>query len=824
MLYLRLMLSTVFMLKILNCFALNQDVNAFKIEEKILTYNVKKLSFENPTFDETTYLNAVFELDDLYFSYNDLYSSSQLLDNAIQTINAKTQNTRSLKIAELHLRLGRNEMQLKSYSDAIIYFLVGKNICEIIHEYGDIYINLLNNIAIAYSEYGNQFLAKMYIDELISYYNELHNDIYTHTDEKSLLYLSNYAKIYFLLGDEQIAEEIFKHIIPKSLINTPTYTQTCNNYAILLMQQNRFKESISYFERIQSKSPIVLSNIVANYVSLEDYGNAIKCLNDYNTISKRYLISKITRFNQYDWENLWDSESLNLMYINNFVAYKSDQNSALESGYNTTLFCKTLPLQFYSLLHRIISESKDKNLKNTFEEYKAYRQVLSQTSDSVTIKHPELFRITASKEDSIIHSVKGLSDSIIHFYRNLNDISDVLNDDEIAIDFCYIPIDNDLFYGAYILRNNGDLKLISLSKIEDIDKLTSEMFSDEYILNEVYSNTNHRLYDAIWANIIPFLDGVKKIYFSPINKLTYINHKILNNTNGLRLSEQYSLIRVSSAKEIANIKQSQTKEYKSAILYGNIAYDMTLEDMQLENDKYKKFTGQNISNILSMRYIDNINSWNSITATKKEIDNIGDLLASNHIKYKLFERHEATEESFKSLDNNSPQIIHLATHGFALQSVEESDQNHAISQMAGYSTKDRYMQWSGLLFAGANNAWSGNFNLSKVEDGILTSEEISMLNLSNTDLIVLSACESGKGVINVNNVLGLQHAFKRAGVGSIVMSLWKVPDEVTSLLMTVFYTELFNGVDKQSALINAMKRIQERYPDPYYWGAWVILD
>lgn len=807
----------------LNCFALDHDVNALKIEEEALVYNIKK-AFENTKFDVTTYLEAVFELDDLYIYHSDLYSSAQLLNKAIQTVNARKLEESSSKIIELHLRLGRNEMQLKSYSDAIMYFLVGKNICESIQEYGNLYIELLNNIAIAYSEHGNQFLAKIYIDEMLLNYNERYNDIYTHIDEKSLLYLSNYAQIYFLLGDELIAEKIFKHIIQNSPIDTYTYTHTCNNYAVLLMKQNRFKESIGYFERIKLKSPTVLSNIVANYVTLEDYGNAIKSLNDYNTHSKRYLISKITNFNQYDWENLWDFESLNLMNTNNFVAYKSNQKSTLESGYNTTLFCKTLPLQFYSLLHRIISESKDENLKNTYMEYNAYRQVLSQTKDSLTVKSPKLFRIVASKEDSIIHSVKGLSDSIIRFYRNFNDISKVLNNDEIAIDFCYIPINNDLFYGAYILRNNGDLKLISLSKIEDIDILASEIFSDEYILNEVYSNTNHRLYDAIWANIIPHLDGVKKIYFSPINKLTYINHKILNDANGLCLGEQYSLIWVSSAKEIANIKRRQTKEYKSAVLYGNIMYDMTLEDVQLGNDKYKKFTGLNISNLLSMRSIDNVNSWNNINATKKEIDNIGNLLSNNRIKYKLFERQEATEESFKSLDNNSPEIIHLATHGFALQSIEESDRNHAISQMSGYSTNDRYMQWSGLLFAGANNAWSGIFNLSNIEDGILTSEEISRLDLSNTDLVVLSACETGKGIINVNGILGLQYAFKRAGVGSIIMSLWKVPDEVTSLLMTFFYTELLKGNNKQAALTNAMKQVQERYPDPYYWGAWVILD
>lgn len=112
-----------------------------------------------------------------------------------------------------------------------------------------------------------------------------------------------------------------------------------------------------------------------------------------------------------------------------------------------------------------------------------------------------------------------------------------------------------------------------------------------------------------------------------------------------------------------------------------------------------------------------------------------------------------------------------------------------------------------------------------MNDGILTSSEISRLDLSTTDLVVLSACDTGKGVIDeINGVIGLQQAFKMAGVKTILMSLWPVPDKTTSILMTNFYNELLRGIEIHEALNKAVDNVRKLYPDPYYWSAFVLLD
>jgi CHAT domain-containing protein len=91
--------------------------------------------------------------------------------------------------------------------------------------------------------------------------------------------------------------------------------------------------------------------------------------------------------------------------------------------------------------------------------------------------------------------------------------------------------------------------------------------------------------------------------------------------------------------------------------------------------------------------------------------------------------------------------------------------------------------------------------------------------------VVLSACETAKGQIDeIDGVLGLQRGLKKAGVGSILMSLWKVSDAVTSILMTQFYENIGKGMDSRESLKNAAQKVKEQYPDPYFWASFVMLD
>ena len=129
-----------------------------------------------------------------------------------------------------------------------------------------------------------------------------------------------------------------------------------------------------------------------------------------------------------------------------------------------------------------------------------------------------------------------------------------------------------------------------------------------------------------------------------------------------------------------------------------------------------------------------------------------------------------------------------------------------------------------LMFAGANNAFINKVGDTGWDDGILTSKEIFNLNLQNVNLVVLSACKSGLGEVSRDGVYGLQRAFKKAGVKSIVMSLWAIDDSVTQDFMIHFYKGLASGLSKAKALLQAKMLIREKYPHSNDWAAFVLLD
>jgi CHAT domain-containing protein len=129
---------------------------------------------------------------------------------------------------------------------------------------------------------------------------------------------------------------------------------------------------------------------------------------------------------------------------------------------------------------------------------------------------------------------------------------------------------------------------------------------------------------------------------------------------------------------------------------------------------------------------------------------------------------------------------------------------------------------SGLALAGANSWQRGEQLPEEAEDGILTALDLSGLDLLGTELVVLSACDTGLGIVQVGEgVFGLQRAFMLAGTQTLVMSLWKVPDLETQELMDDFYTRILAGEGRAEALRTAQLEMKQRHPQPLYWAAFI---
>ena len=212
-------------------------------------------------------------------------------------------------------------------------------------------------------------------------------------------------------------------------------------------------------------------------------------------------------------------------------------------------------------------------------------------------------------------------------------------------------------------------------------------------------------------------------------------------------------------------------------------------------------------------FVNNFKDQNipDLPGTETEVLNIKAEMDKSKVKVNYYLKDEATEDKLYQL--HSPGILHIATHGYWAGAGNSTEGYRVFNAMAN----------SGLLLTGVVNYYNSNPYPNNY-DGVLTAYEAQNLDLTNTSLVVLSACETTLGYLDAGEgVYGLQRAFRAAGAGSIITSLWKVDDNATKDFMIAFYQQYLKTKDKTASFIAAQKIIKEKYVYPYYWGAFVMV-
>lgn len=290
--------------------------------------------------------------------------------------------------------------------------------------------------------------------------------------------------------------------------------------------------------------------------------------------------------------------------------------------------------------------------------------------------------------------------------------------------------------------------------------------------------------------------------------------------------------RVSSTRLLAHQNNSQIKEEK-AIIYGGLKYDASISELVADSKihirKDTSFRGD-------VENLDLRSGWDYLPETLIEVNEIESALNKRKIPTQIYTDTLGTEASFKSLDGQPCKIIHIATHGFYYTESDSAKMKKAhldymANQINRYSRsyiEDYSLTRSGLLMAGCNNILRGYKLPDNVDDGILFAKEIAGMNLKNVELTTISSCDSGLGDVTGDGVFGLQRAFKKAGAQSILMSLHKVDDEATRILMVEFYRNLMDGKSKHQSLKDAQKHLRKvengKYNKPEYWASFIMLD
>lgn len=497
---------------------------------------------------------------------------------------------------------------------------------------------------------------------------------------------------------------------------------------------------------------------------------------------------------RYNWSKMV-SDDINWHYFMSAI-YHTKNFEYTADAYNYILFYKQLQLRTTLQVKEEIIKSNNNTILEYYKEYRQLEKDFAQSNPPTHINKDSLLK-KMEKLGSLLTLESKLS------YQNeiitWKDIQSKLYEWEAAVEFFefYLFEDDTVTetYGAFVITSWCKSPFfILLPNKQSLTYFETQHPSDLYNVNK-YGAAMGQLY---WLDLLLFFNksNISNVYFSPDGLLHNFAIESLPYSQEYPTSYYLNLVRLSSTRELLNIRKNTPLE--SAALYGDLAYRLSYEGMQKSSNTR--------------------GSIQPIPGTKQEIDSIKSILASTLNKIEIFSKEKGTEKSVKMLDGNSPTILHFATHGF----VNDNENN------------ENPMDNTGLIMSYGARKWEGKDIPNNVEDGILTAAEIETLDLSNTEVVVLSACNTALGDVTAEGVWGLQRAFKKAGVETVVMSLWQIDDEATAVLMEYFYEEIIKSYNAlvrskyyiQFALQTAQIRMSKhpKYSDPYYWAGFIAID
>lgn len=596
-----------------------------------------------------------------------------------------------------------------------------------------------------------------------------------------------------------------------------------NNLAVLYIKQEKFEKALTLLEGIINEQPSCenLLNLLHIRYRLNDKEDPIvnENLTQYNNMRYSQSIHVINSSSEYERMMFLDAVTKEMIWNNNFIASRFPETT--KEAFDANLFGRNISIGVNVALRNITH-----NDGTSFSELANLRSQLLSKNISVESRDSIYSHIAQIEKYLLSSSDVALKDEI-DYVGSWDVIKENLTENDAVLMFCYIPtIDNNSSsYGVYIGTHKMEYPiLVPLCDADNLEDVILSLSSDPLSISEFYQSSSGQIIDKIWEQIFPYIKEKNKVYYTPAGVLSLINIEAAKLKNGVRIDECFDLIMCSSPTRIKDIC-GMNLALSNISLFGAPNFNLDIKGMESTAEKFLSYSGINIYDNLNNLDANLRSGWGELPGTVFEISTLSSLTEDAGIKTLSYIGNEATEEQFKELSGSSPDIIHVASHGFSYsQAVEDIDSDS--DGLYNWDEIHSVLQLSGLVFTGGNNIWQCKDIPKGIEDGILTAEEIARLDLSNTDMLVLSACNTGLGVIDpVDGVWGLQRAFKQAGVGSILMTLWKIPDNTTAMFMTEFYKQLLSGQTKHQSLKAAQNYLKANgASNPYYWASFILLD
>ncbi|MBX9852541.1 MAG: CHAT domain-containing protein [Cytophagaceae bacterium] len=799
----------IYALTLSNLGLLYHTTGRYMLAEKF-TQTALDLRKEIFTENNAAYAASVNNLAVLYKEMGKYNESEQLINQAIR-INEQTVGKNSVPYA------------LSLNNQAMLYQIIGRyNMAEpVLQQAIDIagqtlkekstnYVRLMVNLALLCQDMKKYPEAEAIYNKAIRIKEGKLGT--NHPDYAHLL--NNLAALYMLMNKYDQVESLLKRSadIYKRQFGEkhPSYASAISNLGNFYRVSNRNAEAEPLLKQVADIRKEALGEEHPEYInSIESLGLLYwqtGRMSEASQSLKQVLNKNIEHIHHYfapmseaEKAKFWEKIRPKFQRFNSFVmdAQKSDP-SLTGDLYNYQLATKALLLNATNKVKQQILNSGDKDL---ISEYLAWLDEKENLARLYTLSKEELAteKIKIDSLEKVANDrEKKLSAKSKEFQQEYDTSDDItyqsirekLEVNEAAIEIIQFYKFNKVFtdtviYAVLILtkENSAAPVMVILDNGKQLEKKYYNLYKNS-IKQKIKDETSYAQY---WSKIDKEVATKKNLFVSLDGIYNQINLNTLLTPQGTFLVDSKNIRVVTNSKEILKIKTAKPSSLtNNATLIGFPDYGPAGSIVKLPG-------------------------------TKAEIEAIKPILTTGKYTSKVLMQADASEQNIKSV--KSPKILHIATHGFFQPEPDEAS-DEKVFGIESTKAKENPLLRSGLMVAGAEAAVEG-----KSENGILTAYEVMNMQLDNTEIVVLSACETGLGdVKNGEGVYGLQRAFQVAGAKAIIMSLWKVNDEATKQLMTSFYKYYSLSGSKQDAFKKAQVELKTKFKDPYFWGAFVLVE
>ena len=672
------------------------------------------------------------------------------------------------------------------------------------------------------------------------------------THQNTMKALNNLGRVLMQLEDYEQAEPLLSEALRRRTeVFTKRHADTLrsmNDFGVLLARMGHYEDAVEQLQATLALEEEVLgsfhpytfetlNNLADLLEELEEYGDA-------HELRREGFARRNTFFDRVLWVA---GDNTRQSYIG---LHRPEQDAYLrlllkqgEAGEEIALEVLNVSLQRKGLLLKITSETQQ-------VVQMANDPVLGSITSELTVTRKELASLTlagptpenrdvfASKIHTLEERVNALQLQLGQASQRFREALRPVTPEEVVeqleevalVDFLVYRNQDQTLQLLAVVISGGEVNIVNYGELEPIREMIEivrETIQDEGSEDEDVMMAANELWVPLWEPLTEYLGEQEIIYVVPDSVLNILPFDVLVDDDEAYLIQKHDLRLISSSRDLVADQLPPAKG--GIVIVAGPDYD---SDKIINSPKAKEVSRKRSSSVAQgARMGSGLRGlrFDPLPGAEKEGEVIKEVMDEKDLSTIIFARRDGEEQRLRMISER-PQILHIATHGFFLK--EEETLARRIKGLSRGSASrlpppaDNPLLRAGLAFAGLNANAPLLGEIDTDNDGVLTAMEVLSLDLTGTQLVVLSACETGLGEIHEGEgVYGLRRSFQEAGVNSVVNSFWEVSDDGTQLLMTKFYDKYLSGMPPRQAMREARLEMVEsmRWSAPFYWSAFVMV-